>query len=317
MSEAWRTWVALWRLREPPQVLAVVRILVAALLLYDLAVVARLDLIEPLWAPHTAGGIPRLDNRETVPLLYQLLPTTAATARLAVAALAGSLLALLLGLATPLAALLCALLSAQLNEILPAADRGIDDLLRNVFVLLAVSPAGRALSLDAALARRLGRPFDPQQPAWPRHLLVLQLAVLYFLAGVQKTALAWTPMGGFSALYIVLQDPAVSARPPPDGILTVPLSQVATATTWIFEWSAGLLPLCWWYRFTADRPGRLRAFCQRWQPQRAWMLVGVMLHLGIAATMQLGIFPWAVLALYPAFLHPEEWRGLGARLSRR
>ena len=31
------------------------------------------------------------------------------------------------------------------------------------------------------------------------------------------------------------------------------------------------------------------------------------LHIGIAATMQLGIFPWAMLALYPSFFHPEEY----------
>ena len=33
--------------------------------------------------------------------------------------------------------------------------------------------------------------------------------------------------------------------------------------------------------------------------------------------MRLGIFPFAVLALYPAALHPDEWEALLVRVRRR
>ena len=39
------------------------------------------------------------------------------------------------------------------------------------------------------------------------------------------------------------------------------------------------------------------------------MAVGVSLHVGIAVTMALGIFPFAMLAMYPAFLYPDQLFG--------
>ena len=73
-----------------------------------------------------------------------------------------------------------------------------------------------------------------------------------------------------------------------------------------FELLAGPMLLTWWFRATRTRPGRLRALFNRLDLRRWWMLVGVGLHVGIAATMALGIFPYAMLALYPAFFHPDE-----------
>ena len=51
---------------------------------------------------------------------------------------------------------------------------------------------------------------------------------------------------------------------------------------------------------------------------RLWIVaVGAILHVGIAVTMQLGIFPWAMLALYPAFFHPDELQGLRDAVTAR
>jgi hypothetical protein len=45
----------------------------------------------------------------------------------------------------------------------------------------------------------------------------------------------------------------------------------------------------------------LGAVVARFRPDDVWVGFGVAFHLGIAATLDLGIFPWATLALYPAF----------------
>jgi hypothetical protein len=41
------------------------------------------------------------------------------------------------------------------------------------------------------------------------------------------------------------------------------------------------------------------------------------LHAGIAVTMQLGMFPFGILALYPALLGPEDTAALLQRLRLR
>ena len=71
-------------------------------------------------------------------------------------------------------ALLLMLLYAQSSSILPAADRAIDMLLRNVLMILACSRCGAIWSLDAIV--RTGHASGDGQPieAWPRYLIVLQ-----------------------------------------------------------------------------------------------------------------------------------------------
>jgi hypothetical protein len=297
----WRRWVALWDRREPPEVLAIVRMLLAAVLLWDLLTIRHLGLIDVLFAPQEAGGLPDITDRDPIPELYRWFPRDATTARAAWAVLVGATTAFGVGFLTPLAGLVAMLVSAQLALVLPLGDRGIDMMIRNVLLLLSLSGCGRVWSVDALLFGR-----RTEVPSWPRHLLILQVAVVYACAGVQKTALAWTPIGSFSALYLILQDPSIARQNFAWLREVYPLTQIASASTLVFEWSAILLPLVFWYRDTRTRPGRLRALSNRVQPHRAWLLVGVLLHLGIAATMTLGIFPFAMFACYPAFLNPDE-----------
>jgi hypothetical protein len=289
--------------------LAVLRIGVALLLLVDFLDLAVLDLVPTLWAPQEAGGIPTVLSRKVMPIWYRVFPPSAASAWALWCGMVGSAGALAVGFRSRTAALILMLLSAQAAQITPLASRGIDVLLRNVLLVLAFSGAGRTWSVDTRL--RTGAWVCGQTektPSWPRQVIVLQMITLYLTAGLQKTGLPWTPLGDFSALYIVLRDPTIASGPMPWLESVYPLTQFATALTVCFELSAGLLPWVYWFRLTADRPGRLRAWVVRWRPQIGWLGLGVGLHLGIAATMALGIFPWALLALYPAFLHPDEAR---------
>jgi hypothetical protein len=84
-----------------------------------------------------------------------------------------------------------------------------------------------------------------------------------------------------------------------------------------FELGAPLMLLLTYYAATAGRPGRLRRWCNRLRLRWIWIALGVSFHLGIALTMRLGIFPAAMLALYPVLLFPEEIARLRARLARR
>jgi uncharacterized membrane protein YphA (DoxX/SURF4 family) len=297
--------VELWDRREAPHSLAIVRIVLPLVWLTDLLQAWRLDLVTELWAPSAAGGFGNPLSREPPPWLYTLFPADADTTAVAFGVLVAAALCVSLGLFTRLSALTAILIAAQFSRTLPLADRAIDLLIRDVLLLLALSQAGGAWSVDSLIFGRRAT-----IPAWPRHLLILQVAFMYFAAGIQKVALDWTPFGGFSALYIVLQDPAVARHPLGWVRSAYPLTQALTAGTMLFEYGAGLVPLFYWFRDTRTRGGRLRAWCNRLDARTGWLAGGVALHLGIAATMQLGIFPWAMLACYPAFFHPDEWRRL-------
>ncbi len=312
MSRAWTAWVRLWDTREHPRVLALIRSAVALVVLADLLTMARLGLVEVLWAPMEAGGIPNALQRPVVPPWYQVWDPTPTAAWTLWGGQVAALLLLAVGWRPRWAALAFVLLSAQAALVTPLADRGIDLLLRNVCLILVFADSGATWSVSTLRA-----PPEARIPGWPRRLILLQLLAMYAAAGVQKTGLPWTPLGGFSALYIVLKDPSigVSAMPWLEGLY--PLTQVATATTVLFELGAiGILGV-YWLRWTHARPGRLRAWVVRRRPHLAWLAVGVALHLGIAVSMALGIFPWAVLALYPAFVHPDELLAAGEWLQRR
>ena len=301
-------WVRVWDQREDPRVLALLRISVGLVLLWDLCSVAWLDLAEVLWSPQEAGGLPsNVLQRSPTPVLFRLLPATPTTAVWTFRVLLAALLAWTVGLGTRVAGLVTLLLYAQLAMVLPLGDRGIDMMLRNVLLILLFSRSHATLSVDAWLRTRSWTGDEALVPSWPRHLVALQLVVMYFMAGIQKTAIAWTPLGGWTALHTILQDPHVARFADGPWLDTLsPFLRLGTGATEVFEITAPLMLVVYHLRLTHDRGGRARAFVKRWRPHWAWIAVGVALHVGIAVTMNLGIFPYAMLALYWAWLHPDE-----------
>jgi hypothetical protein len=209
------------------------------------------------------------------------------------------------------------LVSAQLSHRSPDADRGIDDLLRVVLLVLALSRSHAIWSVDAWVLRRLGRPPPAEIPAWPRYLLLAQLIWVYFSGGHNKTGEEWGPAGGFTALANALADPHF-ARFDPGWVGPIyPLTRLATAATITFELTAPVMLLLTYYAATPDRPGRLRRWCNRLRLRWIWIGLGVAFHLGIALTLRLGIFPAGMLALYPVLLLPDEVERSRGHLRRR
>lgn len=311
----WRGWVALCAEEERPTVLGVVRIGVAAVLLADLVIAARHGLVVTLWGPSSAGGLAAVDTLDPVPVLaFRLLGASAATALAVHLVGCASALTLLLGAFSRTSALVLMISLVQLAGMHPQGDRGIDVLLRNVLLLLACSGCGRALAIDAFRAHRRWLP-DLRVPAWPRRLIAVQLLWMYFSAGMHKTQLSWWPPGELSALYVVLLDPHFAAADFSAWLARVyPLTQLGTAATMLFELGAPLMGLALWYRRTAARGGRMRAAFATMRVREVWLALGVGFHVALIFTIRLGIFPWGMLALYPAFLTPEE---LGRLVKKR
>ena len=283
----WRAWVALWDRREPVTALALVRIAVAIVLLVDYLSLAHDGLVHALWSPPPAGygvgdGV----------MWFGVL----------VAALA----CLGLGAATPLACVAFVVASSRLSAVAPNGEAGSDMMLRIVVAILALSRCNARWSVDAWAMRRLGRPMATEAPAWPRYLIMLQLVWIYFSGGQNKSSAAWGPHGGFTALANALMDPHAGRLPAGLVVALYPLTRVATALTMLFELGAPLYLVAY---FAGERSPRRVFGYMRW----TWIGLGVAFELGIAIGLKIGSFPYAMLAMFPVLLRPEELQCLNTR----
>lgn len=296
----WRAWVALMDRREPATAQALVRIALGLCIVFDLAQIGALGLVDAVWAPSPHGlgyGMARGG------WLVDWLGATPRTAELVwlVALVAG--IAFTVGAGTRVAAAAFVLASAQLASFAPDCDRGIDMILRVVMAIMVFAWGQARWSVDAWLWRRLGRPYPALVPAWPRYLLLAQVIWIYFSSAHNKSGAEWYPRGDFAALINVLSDPHVARFSPEWVPHAAPLLRLATLATMVFEWSAVLV--LWLLHLEARSPSartRRAATVLRW----AWIALGVMLHVGIAVFMNLGIFPFGMLALYPVLFRPDE-----------
>jgi hypothetical protein len=280
MKRLWHAWVELMDRREPATALACVRIAVALVLLADFAQIYALGLVEPLFARAPLGF-------------------SAADATIWCHVATVSLVALALGAGTRVACVVYVIASSRLGIAMPEADRGIDMILRIAIAILAFSQCHAKWSVDAWIRARIGRPFAALVPAWPRYLLLLQLVWIYFSGGTNKGGATWGPQGGFTALANALTAPHIARFDPGWVATALPLTRVATALTMAFELGAPLYLLFYYYAKTADRPGRLRAWCNRYRLRWIWIGLGLCFSFGIALGLRLGIFPYGMLALYP------------------
>jgi Vitamin K-dependent gamma-carboxylase len=301
-------WVRLWSRREYADSLALVRIALSLVVLWDLFEVWRLGLIRALWAPIEEGGFGPSSYQEPVIAFYRTYGASMHSTQWLYALTVTAALLLLLGLFSRTSALLLLLCYAQLEALSPDADRGIDTLLRNVSCILMFSRAGATFSLDARMRGGFRR--DVLVPAWPRYLIIAQLVLLYFFAGLAKDAANWSWNGGYVALFYVLHEPHhVRFALPHDALVSAfPLTQLGTLATVTWERCAPLLPLLLWLRATRARDSVLHRWVNRLRLLEVWVGTGVFFHLSLALLLALGIFPWGCLALYPAIAEPASWR---------
>jgi|GEM_PF-378868 len=290
-ATAWSRWRSFLAEREPGTALALLRISVGVCVVWMFGSIAANGLVPVVWFNPADGGWRPVHTPWLLERVGHAPDSVGWLTGLAIAS--GTLL--ILGVAARMAALLALQSVLELTHV----DRpGFDDLLlANLLWLLVLARSAETLSIRSKLRTGSWRSSTPV-PAWPRRLVVVQLVAMYFAAGLHKATVYWTPADGYSALYYILQSPRWARFEKPWLADVYPLLQFGTAVTWLWEVTAPLLLLALWYRRTGDRPGRLRRLFNRLPLRAAFVAVGLAMHLGIFALMDLGPFSFIALGSY-------------------
>ena len=305
--------------REPATPLALFRIALGLSILYTLLPMIAADVVAMVWMDRPYGGYRDLEPDSW--LVAALGGPTDAAVTILVGLGVVSALLLLIGLGSRVTPLVANQVMIALFALNPESGGGHDRLLTAGLWLLVLAPSTATLSLDARLFGPDKR-FVSSQPvaAWPRYLVIFQLVVVYFTTGVQKLGQDWMPWGGWSALYYALLAPSWQRYDTTWVAAIYPLTQLATAMTWLWEVGAPLWLLAFWYRATRDRPGRLRALSNRLDLRAVMAAIGLFFHACLWFTMNLGPFSLVTSSFYLCLWHHDEyaaaWRRLRDKLFR-
>lgn len=188
-------------------------------------------------------------------------------------------IAFLLGFRTRLAGFVSLVLTLGFMARNPIYTSGADTVFRVMFVYLVLARSGHAYSLDNWLrCRRLRRAGDLQAaiyrriPAWPRMLIILQLAVIYFCTGCAKNGHVW--WRGDSLYYALSLDHF--ARVPTQFMGYVFGTNLFRLMTWtVHFWQIGFpimvvgLIVRWARRERLEPPTGAR----RWGLRGAWLVL--------------------------------------------
>jgi len=178
-----------------------------------------------------------------------------------------------------------------------------DQLLLTLCTWLMLTPSGGGLSVDALRGR------GQRTPVWARRLIQLQLAVLYITTGAMKTGMTWRSEG--TALYYALAQPYTRHFAWTETLAELQPWVLRPLTWVVLTWELGfaVFVALLWLREAVPRASRVPDL------RPAFLGFGVLMHLGIAATMFVVIFSPLVLAAYLAFLRPRELRAAGRWVS--
>ena len=306
----WRSFVALTSEKETGDSLAIFRCFVGFAYLLSLGTVLRRGLVDVIWVDVKEGGMVHLGQGNR--LLAALGgPTHANVWLLFWIALAAGIF-FTVGLGGRVSAFIALQTYQALYSNNGLTSHGYDVLITNALWLCVLGDATRTLSLDCR--RKTGQfSSDELVNAWPRTIGVLQIIVVYVTTGLQKLSPVWTPAGGYSALYWVLQDPDWRRYDFRWTASVYPLTQIATAITWNWEVFSPLMLLAFFYRRTRERKGRLRRLFNRFDLRIPFLAIGLVLHLGIFLAMNVGEFSLIAVSFYVLFFRPDEVRAASLR----
>ena len=283
-------WEQYWFTRVPPHVYAALRILFGLLAIVSLAGVSD---VATFWNPD--GLVPRREGGIAA-RLPGLLPDGVG-GEVAVLLCAAAHLAMAIGyrtrVTTPLS-LAALVLQARWNPLpLSAAHM----LLESVVLMLLWVDCGAVWSLDAALADRAAGPARVDHcPIGPLRLIRFQLGLVYLNSGIWKLFNEQWRDG--SAIHYVMNS-NVYRRFPVD--VPAGLDWVTSLLTYsVLAWELAFVPLL------LVRPLRRYA-----------LIGGIVMHLGMAATIEVGPFPWVMLASYVSFLDPNRFALTAAHMLAR
>lgn len=272
----WSSWTEPVRAER----LAILRIGVAAVLLVDI-LTNYLPHLPDLFGPNSLGD-PQVFWHDRPISFWSLLAgvQSAAVLRVVVIAWAAAAVLLLLGLCSRTSAAVAWALSQSFLALNPYAHNAGDTVRTIMLLYLMIAPCGAAWSLDRWLRRNrhVGPIFIYP---WPLCLLLVQMSVIYFNNGVHK--LMGPQWRAGSSLYYVLGDLTLMRWSYAELPLPFVITQVLTWGVLIWELAFPLLVF-----LPATRP--------------ATLVMGVLMHVGIGLSMELGVFAPYMLCLYLPFV---------------
>jgi hypothetical protein len=146
--------------------------------------------------------------------------------------------------------------------------------------LLFVLPVGRAWSFDAWTGRVTP---SSEVPVWMVWAARSQVGIVYVVAGIAKLNADWLLRGEPLGMWLA----ARGDRPLVGSLFDLPLTPL------VASWAGAI--------FDLTIVGWLV-----WRRSRPWAYVAVVVfHLSTAALFQIGLFPWAMMALTPVFFAPS------------
>ncbi|MEC7242338.1 MAG: HTTM domain-containing protein [Myxococcota bacterium] len=283
MTNLWTRWTRYCNRQMDPRPLALVRILVPSMIVLDLLRLLQLGLVEVVFRPWEAGGLSTFTDSTA-------FIDTWSSEWGGILAFGLTLVCMVLvGLGRFMrpAIVIGCLAYAQLGHLYPPGDRAIDRILRCALLFLLFSKADEYWAWNTKKrATRIS--------AWPAQGIQFMLVMIYMAAGISKVAQQpnWLAVEGMPVLYRIMTDPLASNLDPEAWTWAFPLFRIGGWATIFLEVGAFLILTRW---------------C-RW-----WAVGGALMHLGIAATMTLGMFSWGMLALYPLLLSPFFFEAEGAK----
>lgn len=279
MMKLWQRWVDFTGRPMDSRPLALVRIFMPLCVIADLLRVAQLGLVRTLFVPYAQGGLSRVQDDAWV-LDDWMGPERAGPFSYAVTLVCMACISL--GVAMRPAIVLGVLAYAQLGHAYPPGDRAVDRLVRMVLLFLLFTRADHRFSLPGALGWR--KALD-KVAAWPSDLIRFALLIVYLSAGVSKLMQQprWLAVDGVPVLYRVMTDPLAANL---DSVFWAPIRFPFFVGSWgtiVMELGAFLILTRW---------------------ARYWAIFGILMHVGIALGMKLGMFSWGILSNYPILLAP-------------
>lgn len=288
MKGAWSRWVDHCHRPVDVRPLALLRVLMASCVVVDLLQIGRLGLVPHLYRPYEAGG---MVSHQGIDWSMAALLGDAAAGPAMYGVTVVSFLMIALGVATRPAMVVGLIAYAQLGHCYPAGDRAVDRIVRTTILILLFSGAHRRFALGC-------RDIAATTAGWAQDLVKWLVVLIYLSAGVGKLGgdLGWYIPEPSAALYRIMTDPLAAWLDPVWWEPYQWLFQIGSWATLAVELTAPLV-------FT------------RYAPH--WAFFAMWIHIGIAFTMKLGMFSYAMLAFYPVLFAPWWLPALDARKAAR
>lgn len=216
---------------------------------------------------------------------------------------AAAAVAMLLGARTRLSTAVVWVLVCSLQMRNPHVLAGGDLVLRCCLFWSIFLPAGAAFSLD-------GRGKKPPRTAsgLPAFAFLVQVAIIYLASGYLKTGIAWRDG---SAVWQVLQLRQFRTA---FGAWLGSFPRLSPVLTWAVLWLEKTGPLLAFAPAAAAVPFSVRAVRKIASASRLVVAAAfIAFHLSLAATLQLGMFPWVCCVALLPLLPSPVWRRLPLR----